>query len=71
MQLSGAAQLLGGAFHVGSLADAAAVGPALKALTSSALPQPLIATLTSPRIKTSQQVHPLFFSKSRHKQWQS
>lgn len=56
LQLSSAAQLLGGAFHVGSLADAAAVGPALKALTSSALPQPLLATLASPRIKASQQV---------------
>lgn len=41
---------------MGSLADAAAVGPALKALTSSALPQPLLATLASPRIKASQQV---------------
>ena len=56
VQLSSAAQLLGGAFHVGSLEDAAAVGPALKALTSSALPQPLLATLASPRIKVSQQV---------------
>lgn len=56
MQLSGAAQLLGGAFHVGSLADAAAVGPALQALTTSPLPSPLLATLASPRIKASQQV---------------
>ena len=56
LQLSSAAQLLGGAFHVGSLTDAAAVGPALKALTSSTLPQPLLATLASPRIKASQQV---------------
>ena len=56
LQLSSAAQLLGGAFLVGSLADAAAVGPALKALTSSALPQPLLATLASPRIKATQQV---------------
>lgn len=56
VQLSGAAQLLGGAFHVGSLADAAAVGPALQALTTSALPHPLLATLASPRIKASQQV---------------
>ncbi|KAL3162543.1 proteasome regulatory particle base subunit [Trebouxia sp. C0010 RCD-2024] len=54
-QLSGAAQLLGGAFHVGSLADAAAVGPALQALTTSPLPSPLLATLASPRIKASQQ----------------
>lgn len=56
MQLSGAAQLVGGAFHVGSLADAAAVGPALQALTTSSLPHPLLATLASPRIKASQQV---------------
>ena len=56
MQLSGVAQLVGGAFHVGSLADAAAVGPALQALTTSALPHPLLATLASPRIKASQQV---------------
>lgn len=54
-QLSNAAQLLGGAYHVGSLADAAAVGPALKALVESALPQPLLATMASPRIKGSQQ----------------
>lgn len=56
VQLSNAAQLLGGAYHVGSLADAAAVGPALKALVESALPQPLLATMASPRIKGSQQV---------------
>lgn len=56
MQLSGVAQLVGGAFHVGSLADASAVGPALQALTTSALPHPLLATLASPRIKASQQV---------------
>ena len=57
MQLSSAAQLLGAAYHVSSLADAAAVGPALKALVESELPQPLAATLASPRITGSQQVH--------------
>ena len=57
LQLSNAAQLLGGAYHVSNLEDAAAVGPALKALVGSGLPQPLGPTLASPRIKGSQQVH--------------
>lgn len=50
LQLSGAAQLFSGAQHVHSLADAAQVGPALTALTQSALPSPLHATLATPGI---------------------
>ena len=56
MQLSAAGQVLGGAYHVGSLADAANVGPALRALSESALPEPLLPTLASSRISASHQV---------------